>query len=131
MPPACDFNFMIGPDQFNALCLPDIARQTATAGRGCFHLDGIGAAKHIDALLEVPEMRGIQFVPGAGTPSALPWIEMFRKIQASGRSVQIVCGTHEIPALCDALRPEGVCFWTGGSSEQLDAAWEYLQRRYE
>jgi hypothetical protein len=31
MPPACDFNFMIGPDQFNALCLPDIARQTATA----------------------------------------------------------------------------------------------------
>jgi hypothetical protein len=76
LPPACDFNFMIGPDEFNSLCLPDIARQTATAGRGCFHLDGPGATKHIDALLEVPGLDGIQFVPGTGTPSVLPWLDM-------------------------------------------------------
>ncbi|MCW5559694.1 MAG: hypothetical protein KIT22_17905, partial [Verrucomicrobiae bacterium] len=52
--PACDFNFLIGQADFERLCLPDIARQAATVGRAVFHLDGPGAAKHIDALLEVP-----------------------------------------------------------------------------
>ena len=32
---------------------------------GC-HLDGPGATRHIDALLEVPELTAIQYVIGAG-----------------------------------------------------------------
>jgi hypothetical protein len=130
MPAACDFNFMIGPDEFNALCLPDIARQTATVGRGCFHLDGVGAAKHIDALLEVPEIRGIQFVPGAGSPSALIWVEMFRKILASGRSVLAVCPPEEVKPLCEALPHAGLAVWPDGTFEALENAYADFQRSY-
>lgn len=106
--PACDFNFMISPDDFNRLCLPDIARQAATVGRAIFHLDGPGATNHIDALLEVPDIQAIQFTPGEGTPSALAWVEMFRKIQAKGRSLLVFCPPGEVLELTEALRPEGL-----------------------
>ncbi|MBI4557554.1 MAG: hypothetical protein HY706_08225 [Candidatus Hydrogenedentes bacterium] len=112
--PACDFNFMIGPDEFNRLFLPDIARQATTVERSVFHLDGPGAAKHIDALLEVADMQAIQFTPGTGTPSALAWLDMFRKIQAHGKSLLIFCPADEVLPLCEELHPEGLAL-------QLDA----------
>ncbi|MCG3150035.1 MAG: hypothetical protein PCFJNLEI_03502 [Verrucomicrobiae bacterium] len=114
MPPACDFNYLIGPDEFQRLCLPDIARQAATAGRAVFHLDGPGAARHIDALLELPELQAIQFTPGEGTPSAVAWLEMFRKIQRAGKSVLISCPANEVLVLLEELRPDGLALWTGG-----------------
>jgi hypothetical protein len=108
MIPACDFNALIGPRQFRDLFLADIARQAATVGRAVFHLDGPDAARHIDALLELPEIQAIQFTPGAGTPSALAWVDMFRKVQARSRSLLIVCPADEVIRLCEALRPEGL-----------------------
>lgn len=111
MVPACDFNYMIGPETFERLFLPDIARQAATVGRAVFHLDGPGATVHIDALLDVPDIQAIQFTPGTGTPSALAWVDMFRKIQARGRSLYIICPGHEALELCDALEPEGLGLW--------------------
>ncbi|MBX7258631.1 MAG: hypothetical protein K1Y02_19880 [Candidatus Hydrogenedentes bacterium] len=110
MVPACDFNYLISPEVFNSVCLPDIARQAATVGRAVFHLDGSGAARHIDALLEVPDIKAIQFTPGEGTPSALPWVDMFKKIQAKGKSVLIFAPANEVLTLCDELKPEGLAF---------------------
>jgi hypothetical protein len=132
MIPACDFNFLIGPAQFQRIFLPDIARQAATVGRAVFHLDGPGAARHVDALLEVPEIAAIQFTPGAGAPSALKWVEMFRKIQARGRSVLVICPPAEVLALCDALRPEGLAILldTVPPPGQLDDLFAHLCRRY-
>jgi hypothetical protein len=129
MVPACDFNFMIGPDEFQRYCLPDIARQAATVGRAVFHLDGPGAARHIDALLEIPEIQAIQFTPGAGTPSAMPWVPMFRKIQSKGRSLLVIVEElDEVLPLCAALKPEGLAFLTGGQPEKLDAVFAALCR---
>lgn len=129
--PACDFNFMIAPEQFNRICLPDIARQTAAVGRGVFHLDGAGATNHIDALLEIPEMRAIQYVPGAGTPSALAWVDMFRKVQDSGRSVIVDCPMEEVLPLCEALKPEGLALSVRApSAEGLDGCYAAFCRRF-
>jgi hypothetical protein len=132
MIPACDFNFLIGPREFERLFLPDIARQAATAGRAIFHLDGPGAARHVDALLDLPELQAIQFVPGAGTPSTRPWIEMFRTIQRRGRAVLVMCPPHEVFELCDALRPEGLAIAIEGAltPTELDQLFEQFCRRY-
>jgi hypothetical protein len=132
LPPACDFNFMIGPEEFQKICLPDIARQAATAGRAVFHLDGPGAARHIDALLELPELDAIQFTPGEGTPSALAWVEMFRKIQSRGKSVLIFAPQSETLKLCEELRPEGLAIWAMGGSkpQELDNLYGELCRRF-
>lgn len=131
MIPACDFNYMIGPDAFNELCLPDIARQVASVGRGVFHLDGPGAARHIDALLEVPMLDAIQFVPGSGQPSLLPWVDMLRKIQAKGRPVIVAAPHEEVLSLCDLLKPEGLAFMVhGGTRDELDAVYAAVERRF-
>jgi hypothetical protein len=114
---------LVGPSQFKDLFLPDIARHAATVGRAVFHLDGPDAARHVDALLEVPEIQAIQFTPGTGTPSALAWVDMFHKIQRRGRSVLIICPTEEVLALCEALQPEGLAIWvdTALTPDALDA----------
>jgi hypothetical protein len=132
MVPACDFNALIGPREFEDLFLADIARQTATVGRAVFHLDGPDAARHIDALLEVPDMQAIQFTPGAGTPSALAWVDMFHKVQQHNRSLLIMSPADEVLALCDTLRPEGlaVLIDTPLTPGELDDLFAQFSRRY-
>ena len=122
MIPACDFNALIGPRQFRAVLLADIARQAATVGRAVFHLDGPDAARHIDALLEVAEIQAIQFTPGVGTPSALAWVDMFRKIQGHKKSVLIICPADEVLGMCEALNPEGLAILvdTSLSPDEMD-----------
>ncbi|MBN1581712.1 MAG: hypothetical protein JXA89_13490 [Anaerolineae bacterium] len=104
----CDFACMIGPRHFENLFLPDIVRQASAVGRAVYHLDGPAATRHLDALLDVPQLQAIQFCPGAGAPSALPWIDMFRKIQNSDRSLQVICPAQEVLTLCAELEPEGL-----------------------
>ena len=131
MIPACDFNYLVGPTEFESICLTDIAHQAATAGRAIFHLDGPGAARHIDALLEVPELQAIQFVPGTGTPSVLPWLAMFKKIQAAGRALYVVSPPEEVLALCDDLRPEGLAINCWPSTPQAaDDLFAQFSKRY-
>ena len=131
MIPACDFNYLIGPKEFQSIFLPDIARQAATAGRAIFHLDGPGATRHIDALLDVPSLQAIQFVPGNGAPSVLPWLTMFQKIQAAGRALYIVSPPEEVLALCDTLRPEGLAIncWPD-TPQDADDLFAQFSRRY-
>ncbi len=128
----CDFNFMISPRQFEKLFLPDIARVAKTAGRSLFHLDGPNATRHIDALLAVPDIQAIQYVPGAGAPSALEWVEMFRKIQRAGKSLQIICPPEQVLPLCDELEPAGLAFWLELTlpPNELDQLYDQFCRRY-
>ncbi len=129
---ACDFNALISPKHFQEMFLPDIARRSATAGRAFFHLDGPGAAKHIDSLLTVPGLQAIQFTPGAGYPSALAWVEMFQKIQASGRSVLAVCPADEVLELCDVLDPAALAIMVDHalSPAELDELYGAVRRRF-
>lgn len=132
MIPACDFNFMLGPTQFEELLLPDIVRQAATVGRAVFHLDGPGAAIHIDSLLRVSALQAIQFTPGAGTPSALPWLHMCRKIQAAGKSVILICPAGEVLEVCKALAPEGLALLvdTATNPDEAKALYRAVCRYY-
>lgn len=118
--PACDFSFMIGPRQFEALFLSDIARQTATVGRGVFHLDGPGATRHLDLILDVPGMKAIQFTPGEGTPSALAWLPMLRRIQERGRSLYIIAPAAEVIELAESLSPDGLAIRVAGGIDECE-----------
>ena len=97
-----------------------------------FHLDGPGAARHIDALLEIPGLDAIQFTPGAGTPSALAWVDMFRKIQSKGRSLLAIVPAEEALELSEALSPQGLALLVEGRLEpaQWDALFEEFRRRH-
>jgi hypothetical protein len=124
---------MIGRGPFERLFLPDIARQAAAVKRAVYHLDGPGCTRHLDALLSLPELDAIQYTPGVENPSALPWIEMFRKIQASGKSLLVICPAGEVLALCDALSPQGLGLLveTPLSPPELDELYRLFCKKYK
>ncbi len=128
----CDFNTMISPRVFERLFAPDLIRVARTAGRSIFHLDGPDAARQIDVLLRIPELQAIQYVPGAGTPSALQKVDLLRKIQNAGKSVQVLCPPDEVLPLCDELKPEGLAFWleTSLPPRELDDLYRQFCQRF-
>ena len=109
----CDFNYMIGPRPFRKLFLPEITRQAAAVGRSIFHLDGPGAARHFQSLLDTPEITAIQYVTGAGN-SALTHLDMLKTIQKQGRPLQVTVPVQEAVALSRELDPAGLCLLVEG-----------------
>jgi hypothetical protein len=128
----CDLGFSIGPADFQRVCLPDIARTARSVGRSIFHLDGAGSTRHLDSLLEIPEIRAIQYTPGAGSPSALAWLDMFRRVQDRQRSLLIFAPVDEVLPLLESLRPEGLAVLVEGPAtvEQLDMVQTRLNARF-
>jgi hypothetical protein len=128
----CDLGFSISQSDFEKVCLPDISRTAAAVGRSVFHLDGAGSTRHVDALLEVPEIRAIQYTPGAASPSAMPWLEMFRKVQSKGRSLLVFAPLNEVISLFDELSPEGLAVLVEGPATlaELQAVDAEIKRRF-
>ena len=58
----CDYMVMVSPRMFERFFLPGVAEQVDIVERSLFHLDGPGAVKHLDMLLALPRLRGIQWV---------------------------------------------------------------------
>jgi len=84
----CDFSYMIGPDIFERFALPELAATCRRLDNPYYHLDGPGALPHLDMLLSIPELKGIQWIPGAGQPPITQWPEIYRRIRAAGKTVQ-------------------------------------------
>jgi hypothetical protein len=106
--PTCDFTALIGQDVFRDVCLPSLRDQAARAGRCVFHLDGPDAARHARALAEEPSITAIQYTPGAGTPSAVARLDMFRMIQKHGKPLWIETPYDEVETLVGELDPRGL-----------------------
>lgn len=84
-----DFSFMISPDMFERLVKPDLTACCAEMDYGFYHMDGKGQIPHLDHLLSVPRLRGIQWQPGAGAPQGSEWIDLLRRIREGGKLCQV------------------------------------------
>jgi hypothetical protein len=109
-----DFSCMIAPQMFDAYFLPFLAEQTEMVERTIYHLDGPGAVKHLDSLLDLPDLDGIQWVPGAGAAPAIAWIDLLKRIQDAGKLVYAYCEAGEVELLLRELRPEGLMLIVSG-----------------
>jgi 5-methyltetrahydrofolate--homocysteine methyltransferase len=85
----CDFAYMIGPEMFDEFVRPELAASCKRLKNAFYHLDGIGQLPHLDSLLSIPELKGIQWIPGEGSPDQKQWPEVYRRIRAAGKLVQI------------------------------------------
>lgn len=117
----CDFWCMISAEMGRSFVIPEQQALARWLDNCIFHLDGPGALQHVNTLLEVPEIKGIQWVPGAGQPGALEWPELLRRIQRAGKLLHISIAAHEVPRALEQLRPEGLFIATGcGSVQEAD-----------
>ncbi len=85
----CDFCYMISPDMFDEFVKPELEASSDKLLNAFYHLDGPGALPHLDSLLEIESLKGVQWVPGAGSKSNSQWPEVFRKITDAGKKIQI------------------------------------------
>ena len=106
---SCDFICMISPKAFQETTLPCIAYECGRLERSIFHLDGPGALRHLDALLELKDLDGIQWTYGAGHGPARKWIDVYKRIQAANKCMEVhIHDNDNVKAIMENLRPNGV-----------------------
>jgi hypothetical protein len=107
---ACsDFSCMISTPMFEELFLPSLVEEMKPMERNIYHLDGPGALRHLDSLLAIKELDAVQWIPGAGNGGPADHIEVYRRIQAAGKGIQILdAAAADVDSLVDNLSPEGV-----------------------
>lgn len=107
----CDFSAMISPAAFVDFAMPSLIRQAKSLDRAIYHLDGPGQLPHLEHLLEIDAIDGIQWVPGQGQPGGCDerWFPYYRRIQEKGRKLIIMqVEPAKIGILLDAISPRGV-----------------------
>lgn len=87
--PQCDFCYMIGPEMFDDLVKPELAATCARLPNTIYHLDGTGQLPHLDSLLTIDPLKAVQWVPGTGKPDCANWPDVYGKIQAAGKLMQL------------------------------------------
>jgi hypothetical protein len=121
--PSNDFSCMISDEAFEELFIPGIIAECQHMDRNIYHLDGPQALRYLDRLLEIPEIHAIQWVPGSGQAHWGNWIEVYQRIQARKKAMQILSvPAEDLDRLFDVLAPEGVWISSvSGLSNQEDA----------
>jgi hypothetical protein len=87
--PSNDFSCMVGTEMFEEFFIDGIIRECRHYGQSIYHLDGPDALRHLDRLLEIKELNAIQWVPGAGREEALRWMDVYKKVLAGGKGINI------------------------------------------
>lgn len=106
-----DISTMISTDDYRRFVQPFIREQCQKIDYTLYHLDGVGAMRHLDALLEIEELNAIQWTPGVGEPQggSARWYDLYKKILAHGKSVMACWVTlDELRPLLDNIGGEGV-----------------------
>jgi hypothetical protein len=107
-----DFSCLVGPQMFDEFVLDDTTACCAHVDRSIYHLDGPGALQHVPTLLAIEKLDCVQWIQGAGKPLPSEWLDLLRRMQDAGKTVQVFYGGahggsadfgHEIDALCASL----------------------------
>ena len=89
---------------------------------------------HLDSLLEIPELKGVQWVPGAGQPDITHWPEVYRKIAKAGKLIQFSSGQSSLgiealDVLADQLGSSRNLIMTAGANRRdEDRVLRFLDR---
>ncbi|NQT21102.1 MAG: hypothetical protein HQ592_15445 [Planctomycetes bacterium] len=129
----CDFCYMIGPDMFDEFVRPELQATCKRLGNAFYHLDGPGQLPHLDSLLTIPELKGVQWVPGSGAPGEEHWPEVYRKIRDAGKLIQLFGGIPSLDAVSEQLgSAEGIVAMAGGQyDDSTQDEIEEVLKRYD
>ncbi|MCL2816199.1 MAG: hypothetical protein FWD23_16525 [Oscillospiraceae bacterium] len=127
-----DISCMLSPKQFEDIFLEQLAEQMNRAPYSQYHLDGAGALAHLPALLNLPGLNAIQWVPGYGHTEIMQWVPVIKTIQEAKKAVLVYAQPGEIPALLDEItNPEGLCICVYcGSEKEAHELLAFVEGRY-
>ncbi|NOY81969.1 MAG: hypothetical protein GXP31_13310 [Kiritimatiellaeota bacterium] len=125
----CDFCYMIGPDMFDEFVKPELAASCRKLVNPFYHLDGPGEIPHLDSLLSIPELKGIQWVPGAGAPPCTEWHELYRRIHEAGKLIQVFGTIETLDTIAEQVGTgKGIVLVGTAPAERMNDVHEFLDK---
>lgn len=125
----CDFCYMLGNDMFRKFVLDSVLRHCRELDNVIYHLDGIGQLQNLDDLLAIPELNAIQWVPGAGQPLGMHWIDVYRKISNAGKGNYLSCTNEDALEIKKELKKGFFC-GASFSKERRSEALRFLEQMF-
>jgi hypothetical protein len=83
-----------------------------------YHWDGPGALVHTADLLASRGLFSMAYVPGAGRGQHIGYVELFKRVQAGGKAVQVHGTPEQIKYMHRELRPEKAHYHTRCEGEE-------------
>lgn len=102
-----DFAYMISPDMFERFVVPDLTACCAHLDHGFYHLDGKNQIPHLDHLLSISRLRGIQWIPGDGQPPPDRWLPLLKRIRDGGKLCQVFVSPEGARTIVQNLGGQG------------------------
>ena len=106
-----DFCAMISPEMFERFALPDLAACCAELDHAFYHLDGPGAIRHLDMMLSLEKLAGIQWIPGDGQPQAHEWLPLLKRIRDGGKLCQVYVTAEWAQTISREIGGRGFVFY--------------------
>ena len=116
----CDFSYMISPRMFERFVLPDLTEICDHLDHGFYHLDGKGEIPHLDLLLSIERLRGIQWIPGDGQPSPDQWLPLLKRIRDGGKLCQVFVSPEGALRIVRNLGGKGFLFVINNAVRDFD-----------
>jgi hypothetical protein len=128
----CDISVMISPEDFRKFALPFLKEQCDRIDYTLYHLDGVDAIRHLDALLEIENLNAVQWTPGYGQPQGgnPQWYGLYKKILSEGKSVMVNwVQLNELQPLLDNIGNQGLHINMDFKSEkEIDEALKTVEK---
>jgi len=106
-----DFSAMISPQMFETFVLPDLAECCKEIDFAFYHLDGRGQIHHLDLLLSLEQLHGIQWIPGEGQPSPASWLPLLKRIVDAGKLCQLYISADDARTIVRELGGRSFAFY--------------------
>lgn len=102
-----DTSYMLSPEMFREFCVEHISDLAEFLEYGLYHLDGIPAINFLDSLLDIPAIKAVQWVPGAGNFEITQWFDLVKRILKAGKSVQLLLLPEDIVKIDELIANVG------------------------
>lgn len=116
-----DFAYMISPAMFERFVVPDLTTCCETIDYGFYHLDGKGQIPHLNHLLAIHKLRGIQWIPGDGQPTPDQWLPLLKRIRDGGKLCQVFVSPDGARRIVQNLGGKGFLFVINSELESFYA----------
>jgi 5-methyltetrahydrofolate--homocysteine methyltransferase len=123
-----DFLALVSPAMAQQFVIPNLRKEAELLDRSIFHFDGPGALDKLDLLLDIEDLDGIQWVPGAGRPPAAHWLPMLKRIQARNKVLFLSSPAAEVKILAQELDPRGLAISVEGPFDDETSADAFVRQ---
>lgn len=127
-----DISIMFSEEDFRQFAQPYLREQCQKIDYSLYHLDGVDAIRHLDAMLEIKELNAIQWTPGVGEPQGGDprWYDLYKKILRNGKSMMANWVTlDELEPLLDNVGADGLHINVDFKTEKdIDEAMKIAQK---